>query len=299
MRPPSSRTSRRSRIRRVAVTLLLACGVSACATQGPRHPSDPLESVNRAVYKFNDIGDRYAFKPVAQAYAAVLPQFVRTGVHNFFSNLDDVVVVTNDLLQGKGTNASRDGVRLMANTVFGGLGLVDVASMRGITKRVEDFGQTMAVWGVPSGPYLVLPFLGPSTVRDGAGRYVDSYIDPVWQITDVPPRNVAVGLRLLDSRAAILPAEKLFEQAAVDRYDFLRDAYLQRRRSLIFDGNPPVERDREFDDDPDAVDPAPPAKDKTSASSPAPLRSGGDANNLLPVRTQPATAPSARVIRMF
>lgn len=294
MRSPSSRT-----FRRLAVALLVASGLSACATQGPRHPSDPFESVNRAVYKFNDIGDRYAFKPVAQAYAAVLPQFVRTGVHNFFSNLDDVVVVTNDLLQGKGTNASRDGVRLMANTVFGGLGLVDVASMRGITKRVEDFGQTMAVWGVPSGPYLVLPFLGPSTVRDGAGRYVDSYIDPVWQITDVPPRNVAVGLRLLDNRASILPAEKLFEQAAVDRYDFLRDAYLQRRRSLIYDGNPPQERDREFDDDPDAVDPAPPAKGKSGAASPARLPSGGDADRLVPVGAQPATAPSPRVIRMF
>ncbi len=292
MYPLPDRTSPAARIRRLFFSLLLASSLSACATQGPRHAEDPFERVNRAVYTFNDVGDRYAFKPVAKMYAAVVPQFVRTGVHNFFSNLEDVVVVTNDLLQGKATNASRDGVRLMANTVFGGLGLVDVAGMRGITKRSEDFGQTLAVWGVPSGPYLVLPFLGPSTVRDGAGRFIDSYLDPVWQVTDVPPRNVAVGLRLLDARALLLPAEKLFEQAAVDRYDFLRDAYLQRRRNLIYDGNPPREADHEFDGD-DSVD------DKSSALSPWRAPMAGSADREFPRMTLPAMLPTAHVIRVF
>ena len=291
MRPPPHRPPA-ARTRRLLASLLLASGLCACATHGPRHAADPFERVNRAVYTFNDVGDRYALKPVAQMYATVVPQFMRTGVHNFFSNLDDVIVVANDLLQGKATNASRDGVRLMANTVFGGLGLVDVAGMRGITKRSEDFGQTLAVWGLPSGPYLVLPFLGPSTVRDSVGRYVDSYIDPVWRVTDVPPRNVAVGLRLLDARALLLPAEKLFEQAAVDRYDFLRDAYLQRRRNLIYDGNPPRETDHEFDGD-GSID----NKSGAANLSKAPLADGAD--HEVPRVTLPATLPAAHVIRMF
>ena len=292
MRPSLHRRLPAARPRRLLASLLLASSLSACATQGPRHEEDPFEPINRVVYTFNDVGDRYAFKLVARMYATVVPQFMRTGVHNFFSNLDDVVVITNDLLQGKATNASRDGVRLMANTVFGGLGLVDVAGMRGITKRSEDFGQTLAVWGVPSGPYLVLPFLGPSTVRDGVGRYVDSYIDPVWRVTDVPPRNVAAGLRLLDARALLLPAEKLFEQAAVDRYDFLRDAYLQRRRNLIYDGNPPRETDHEFDGD-DSID------DNSSALSPSTPPLAGGADREYPRATPTATIPVGRVIRVF
>lgn len=276
---------------RLAASLLTASCLAACATPGVRNPADPLESVNRVVYKFNDVGDRLVLKPVATVYAGVLPQVFRTGVHNFFSNLNDVVVVVNDLLQGKGTNASRDGVRLMANTVFGGLGLFDVASRRGIPKRSEDFGQTLAVWGVPSGPYLVLPFLGPSTVRDGVGRFADSYIDPVWQFAHVPARNGAAGIRLVDARASILPAEKLFEQAAVDRYSFLRDAYLQRRRSLIYDGNPPQDPEDDYDDGFDQPgDKAVPDKQSMVV----------EPDRVVPARPrEPALIPSAHVIRVF
>jgi phospholipid-binding lipoprotein MlaA len=155
----------------------------------------------------------------------------------------------------------------VSNTVFGGLGLVDVAGMRGITRRNEDFGQTLGYWGVGPGPYLMLPLLGPSTVRDGVGRVADSFVDPLWYYPEVPPRNVAAGLRLIDQRAALLSTEQVFEQAALDRYSFLRDAYLQRRLNLIYDGNPPLDSkaDTEELDDPgegSADNPAPPATPK-------------------------------------
>jgi phospholipid-binding lipoprotein MlaA len=246
-----------NRLRAAAALLLLLAG---CASTGPRTPGDPLESFNRSVYRFNDVADRYAAKPVAVAYTKVVPDFARTGIRNFFSNVEDVVITVNDVLQLKGTNAASDASRVVANTLFGGLGLVDVASKRGIPKRNEDFGQTLGRWGVPPGPYLVLPFLGPSNFRDGPGRYIDTFFDPVWYISNVPERNVTVGVRLLDNRAALLPAERLLDQAAVDRYSFLRDAYMQRRQSLVYDGNPPKSKDDEFDDDFD--DPAPPVAPK-------------------------------------
>lgn len=246
-----------NRLHAAAALLLLLAG---CASTGPRTPGDPLESFNRSVYRFNDVADRYVTKPVAIAYTKVIPQFARTGIRNVFSNAEDVVITVNDLLQLKGTNAASDAARVMANTLFGGLGLVDVASMRGIPKRNEDFGQTLGHWGVPPGPYLVLPFLGPSNFRDGPGRYIDTFFDPVWYISNVPERNVMVGLRLLDNRANLLPAERLLDQAAVDRYAFLRDAYMQRRVSLIYDGNPPKSKDDEFDDDLDDPVPTPAPK---------------------------------------
>lgn len=227
--------------------LLFAVLQSGCATTSSHVPSDPIEPVNRAIFRFNETADRYVTKPVAELYDRVLPSFVRTGVRNFFNNVGDVVVVTNDLLQLKFTNASRDFVRLMANTVFGGLGLVDVAGMRGLTKRHEDFGQTLGYWGIGTGPYIVLPLLGPSTLRDSVGVVVDSRVDPVWQVTEVPVRNSLTGIRLLDTRASVLPAEKLLEQQP-DRYSFLRDAYFQRRRSLVYDGNPPSDPSEDLDD---------------------------------------------------
>ncbi|MEO8040152.1 MAG: VacJ family lipoprotein [Betaproteobacteria bacterium] len=237
--------------------LALLAMLAGCSSAAHRTADDPLEPFNRAVYKFNDVADRYAVKPVAKAYVTIIPQFARTGVHNFFSNIDDVVVTTNDLLQLKFTKAASDATRVMANTLFGGLGLVDVASKRGIPKHSEDFGQTLGYWGVGSGPYLVLPLLGPSNLRDGPARFVDTYFDPVWYISNVPERNVTVGLRLLDNRAALLPAERFLNQAAVDRYSFLRDAYMQRRVSLIYDGNPPKSELDDLEDPGEGAAPEP------------------------------------------
>ncbi len=236
---------------KLAVGMVLAL-LAGCATSAKRTSSDPLEPLNRAVFKFNDTADRYALKPVARVYDTVVPVFLQLRVRSFFSNLDDVLVVLNDALQGRPDNFAHDSVRLVSNTVFGGLGLFDVAGMRGINKRYEDFGQTLAVWGMPSGPYLVLPFLGPSTLRDGPARFLETYLDPVWLQRDVPVRNVSVGLRLVDTRASLLPADRLLEQAAVDRYSFLRDAWLQRRLNLIYDGNPP--RPKDDLEDPDALE---------------------------------------------
>lgn len=285
-RPSSRMNQALPRMHRIAhrmLVLVVPCAlVAGCASTHPRTAYDPIEPVNRAVFKFNDTADRYVMRPVARAYEAVLPQFIRTGLRNFFNNLDDVAVVANDLLQLKFVNASRDSVRLVANTVFGGLGLVDVASMRGITKRREDFGQTLGYWGVGSGPFLMLPFLGPSTLRDAGGIVVDAQIDPLWQLDDVPARNSVTAARIVDLRASLLPADKVLEQQP-DRYSFLRDAYLQRRRNLIYDGDPPKEL---LDDD--LEDPG-----EGSADSPAPETGGGPTSEpAAPAAPTSAAAPA-------
>jgi phospholipid-binding lipoprotein MlaA len=224
----------------LALTLLLG----ACASNGNK--ADPLEPLNRGIYRFNDVADKAVVKPIARGYKAVTPVPVREAVGNFFSNLDDVLVTANDLLQFKFRNAAGDASRVIFNTTFGVAGLFVVASAWGLEKHDEDFGQTLGYWGVGNGPYLVLPLLGPSTLRDTLGRVVDNQGDLVTNISDVPTRNSGIGLRLTDHRARLLDTEKILEEAAIDPYLFLRDAYLQRRRSLVYDGNPPPQ---EFDDD--------------------------------------------------
>ena len=227
---------------RSAVLALLVAALSGCAA-GP-DPRDPLEPFNRGVYKFNDTVDKAVLKPTAQGYAAVVPDPVRGGVTNFFQNLRDVTNAFNDLLQGKFSAAATDVGRVVVNSTVGILGVFDVASRVGLTKHNEDFGQTLGVWGLRDGPYLVLPILGPSTVRDSGGLVVDYFTDPEFYIFPHAPENyVVAGVRLVNVRANLLDSEKIFDAAATDRYTFLRDAYLQRRRSLIHDGNPtPDER---------------------------------------------------------
>lgn len=223
----------------VTVCLILVSGfLSGCAHQNTR---DPLEPLNRGVYAFNDAIDIAVMKPLAKGYQAVLPQFVRTGVTNFFSNLDDVTVAVNNLLQLKLPHAASDIGRLVINSTIGVLGLFDVATHFGLEKHNEDFGQTLGYWGLGNGPYLVLPFLGPSSFRDGVGRWVDWKTDPVSWEDHIRTRNQALALRFLNNRALLLDSEKVLDAAAIDRYAFLRDAYLQRRRSLVYDGNPPPE----------------------------------------------------------
>lgn len=200
--------------------------------------SDPLEPFNRSVYAFNDALDKALLAPVARGYERVVPGPGREMIGNFFGNLGDVWTAFNQLLQGKPGAAASDIWRVAINTSFGFFGIADVASEIGIEKHDEDFGQTLAVWGVPAGPYLVLPLLGPSTFRDAPGRAVDVYGDAL-QLTDNGRRNNLWLIRTLDNRARLFPAERLMRGAALDEYSFTRDAWLQRRRNQVYDGNPP------------------------------------------------------------
>lgn len=208
--------------------------LSGCATSS--NPNDPLENYNRAMFSFNDTLDQVALKPAATVYQDVLPSFVQTGIGNFFGNIGDVWTAVNNLLQGKLENGMTDIMRVALNTTIGLLGLLDVGSELGLPKHQEDFGQTLGVWGVESGPYVVLPVFGASTVRDTAAFPVDFSAD-LWSHKDpVDVRNIGTGVRLVDQRAALLGASSLLEDAALDKYAFVRDAYLQRRENLVRDG---------------------------------------------------------------
>lgn len=195
---------------------------------------DPWEGFNRAMFSFNDGLDTYALKPVSQGYKAVMPDMAEKGVSNFFENLADVGTMINNLLQGKFENAGQDLARISFNSTFGLAGLIDVASPMGIEKHEEDFGQTFATWGADSGPYLVLPFFGPATVRDGLGMIPDSLVDPVRHVDDNGARNALYVTRVIDQRAQLLESEKLISG---DKYTFIRDAYLQKRAFDIADGD--------------------------------------------------------------
>jgi phospholipid-binding lipoprotein MlaA len=233
------------------LVILLAATISGCATGPERDPRDPLEPMNRAVYKFNDTFDDAIAKPVAGAYRDVLHVEIRNRVSNFFSNFQDIFIGVNNLLQGKLQEGVEDWARFAFNTTFGLLGIHDVASDMGIEKHNEDFGQTFGRWGVGAGPYLILPFLGSSTVRDAAGTTVDYYVAPLGEVRPIDLRNSLYGVYLINTRAELLEASNILEQAALDRYTFQRDAYLQRRRSLIYDGSPPREREpQEVNDTP-------------------------------------------------
>jgi phospholipid-binding lipoprotein MlaA len=225
------------------VALFLLAAAAGCATTGEeRDPRDPFEGFNRGVYKFNDTFDEYLARPVARTYVRVLHQEIRTRIGNFFSNLQDPLIGVNNLLQGKFEDGVNDWVRFAFNSTFGLLGIHDVASEWGYEKHNEDFGQTFGRWGAGSGPYLVLPLLGSSTLRDGVGTGLDITLDPMGEIRPINLRNSLIVLRATSLRADLLEASRILEEAALDRYVFQRDAYLQRRRSLIFDGRPPREK---------------------------------------------------------
>lgn len=205
------------------------------------------------MYTFNDSVDRAVIRPVAQTYKDYVPSPVQTGISNFFDNLGDINVMLNNLLQFKVEAAVSDFGRILWNSTVGIFGLIDVASHMGLQKHDEDFGQTFAVWGVPDGPYIVLPFLGPSTARDSVGLVGDIYVDPLFAIDDEGTIYWgAIALRFIDTRADLLSASRILEQAAIDPYIFVRDAYLQHRRNLIYDGNPPQEETLPFDPNADA-----------------------------------------------
>lgn len=216
---------------RFASTLLFAVALSGCAVGN--NPRDPLENFNRAMFSFNDALDQNALKPAATVYRETLPSFVQAGVGNFFGNIGDIWTAVNNLLQGKAADGMSDFMRVAINSTFGILGLIDIGADAGLPKHKQDFGATLGVWGVGSGPYVVLPFLGPTTMRDTIALPVD-YSGDLWSATTpVYVRNTGSVVRVVDKRAALLDASNLLEDAALDRYEFVRDAYLQRRASQI------------------------------------------------------------------
>ena len=230
---------------RSLAALALSLLAAGCATTGASNPRDPWEPLNRTTFGFNEAADRAVLKPLAEGYVAVVPGFAREGVNNFFENIADVATGLNNILQGKPGDGVSDLGRVVVNSTIGILGLWDVATPMGLEKHNEDFGQTLGVWGVGSGPYLVLPLLGPSTARDAPARAVD----PGWYYNSaIDNWRAEWTLRVLDTlrtRANLLKAETVLDQAALDRYTFIRDAWLQRRRSQVYDGRPPREKDEE------------------------------------------------------
>ena len=224
----------------VLLPMLFLLGAAGCATTNGSDPRDPAEGFNRNMFAFNEAFDEAIGKPVATGYRDVVPQQVRYWVRNFFANIADLWIGANNLLQGKPLDAITDWGRFGFNTTIGLFGINDVASEMGIEKHDEDFGQTLGRWGAGDGAYLVWPFIGSSTVRDSIGLVPDYYIgDPVARHDPKGVRWAMIVVRATSKRADLLDASRILEEAALDKYVFQRDAYLQRRRSLIYDGNPP------------------------------------------------------------
>jgi len=232
--------------------LLAALLLGGCASTY-KNPQDPFESFNRGVYRFNDTLDRAVVKPVAKGYNKVMPEPAKMMVSNFFYNLNDVTVVINDLLQFKVVQAVADSGRLLVNSTVGMLGLVDVATVVGLERHNEDFGQTLGYWGINSGPYLMLPLLGPSSVRDGVGLYADTQTGMMQRESHVDRRNQLFAGELLDDRVRLLSRENVLDEAMIDRYSFIRDAYLQRRQNLVYDGAPPRKKYEDEDESDNGV----------------------------------------------
>jgi phospholipid-binding lipoprotein MlaA len=267
-----------------AVLALTACAsVPAAGPAGPGlnapaasvAPGDPWEAWNRKVYAFNDTIDTAVVKPLAQTYEAVVPSLVRTGVSNVLGNVRDVWSAANQFLQGKGQYGFEMGMRVVANTFFGLGGLLDPATEMGLVKRPEDFGQTLGRWGLASGPYLVLPLLGPSTLRDTAGLLLDRQVSP----SSLPPtaggQYSVLAVEVIDIRARLLSAGKLLDQVALDKYSFLRDAYLAQRRDALYDGAPPMDT---FEDDPGDA----PAKPAAAVKAPVAPAASASASSSAP-----------------
>ena len=222
-----------SQAREIFLIFLCVTFLLGCATTNTRNPVDPVEPFNRTMFQFNESVDRVVLKPTSEAYRAVIPKGIRTIIGNVFSNIGEVFNIANNLLQGKPVETTESFMRFSINSVFGLGGMIDIASKMGLQRHKQDFGLTLGVWGVPAGPYLVLPFIGSSSVRDSVGTGVYFIVDPVTHYSNVPVRNSLNALRLVDARAKLLDAGNLLEEAAFDKYSFTRDAYLQRRESLL------------------------------------------------------------------
>ena len=291
------------------VAALALAAVAGCATTGgvdhqDRHtagPKDPYETVNRKVFAFNDTLDDYALKPVARAYNAVIPSPVRTGIHNFFGNFSDAWSAVNQLLQGKPGDAGTMTLRVLTNTTIGIAGIFDPASSLGLERKPEDLGLTLGHWGMEPGPYLVLPLFGSSDIRDAVALPADTYVTPALLVPKFWQGVAVDAVGVVDTRAGLLGASQMLNDLAFDRYTFMRDAYITRRRSLVYDGNPPDLPD--YDDSSDDSKSAPSAAGAASGAQsgtkpvlpPTPAASGAQSSAATPdqrVTASPATPPS-------
>jgi phospholipid-binding lipoprotein MlaA len=223
----------------MAAALLALALLGGCASTGPGVARDPLEPLNRVVFAFNDQADELLVRPAASVYQAVVPEVLRIAVGNVVNNLLEPWTVVNQLLQAKPVEAAAGAARFVLNSTLGLAGVVDIATPIGLERSPEDLGQTLGRWGVPAGPYLVLPLLGPSSLRDAAGTAGAYRLDPVWHTADGDQRSAFTFFFVLETRVRLFGSERLIEGAALDRYSFIRDGYLQRRRNLVYDGNPP------------------------------------------------------------
>jgi len=291
-----------------AVAVLAVAAAAGCATtpgvdHQDRHtagPKDPYESVNRKVFAFNDTLDTYALKPAAKAYNAVLPSPVRTGIHNFFGNFSDAWSAVNQLLQGKPRDAGTMTLRVLTNTTIGIAGLFDPATKLGLERKPEDLGLTLGHWGLEPGPYLVLPLFGASDIRDGIALPFDSYVSPALLASPKYWKELGIDtVGVIDARAGLLGASQMLDELAFDRYTFLRDAYITRRRSLVYDGNPPDLPD--YDDDSKeapvaaAAPPAatPPSQPVPGGVTPAPVPASSPTLPVPPIGPVPTPPPPA------
>lgn len=271
-----------------AAVLAAALALGGCATTGPATPGDPWEGFNRKVFAFNESVDEAVLRPVAEAYRNHVPRLVRTGVSNFLGNLGDLWSAANHFLQGKGQSGLEQTMRFLTNTLFGLGGLLDPATEMGLKRHSEDFGQTLGRWGLGPGPYLVLPLLGPSSLRDGIGRVPDMAASPSNLLDDGKANAGLALLGAVDARAALLGVTGLADQVALDKYSFFRQAYLARRLDAVYDGAPPAETFEDIgDDEPAPAPPQAPATDRKPATGAAAARAAASA----PAASAPASSP--------
>lgn len=253
MRPVSQHLNATGKTIFTALVMIL-CGCASNQVADEQEIYDPFEPVNRAIYGFNEVADKYVARPIAKGYQFITPSIVRTGVTNFFDNLSYPVDIINAVLQGKFKQAGLDTSRFVINTTVGVLGIMDPATGAGLAKNDEDFGQTLGVWGVPQGPYLMVPFFGPRTLRSGAGNLADLYVNPQLRIFSSSVQTKVNIFWLVHQRSKLIGIDEEV-QRAFDKYAFVRDAYLQNREFLLYDGNPPLDdfeldfEDEEFDDE--------------------------------------------------
>jgi len=245
--------NRRGSLFRSLSLLLAGASLLLAGCAAAPNKDDPFEPWNRAMYEVHQTVDGAIVKPIAQAYVANVPELIRTGVSNFYGNIDDLFTGINNVLEGRGDQAGDDFGRVLLNSTMGVGGIFDLASMMGINKDKKDFGITFGKWGAPQGPYFFVPLFGPTTLRDGTGTAVRFFLSPIGYINEIPVRNTLYGIGYLDTRAQALSAESVLDTAALDKYRFLRNAYLKNRRFQVYDGKPPPEEDDDDQTPPPAV----------------------------------------------